>query len=433
MENRQKQVINYYLLCNKLKTVIRTGWLNWKVDAKRVESIAEHIYGTQMMAIAMCKAYNYDIDLLKVSLMLAVHETEEIIIGDKTLFQISKEDKEIEGHKAIHYIFSDILSAPELEQLILEFDERKTKEAYFAYQCDKIECDVQAKIYGDKKYVDLNHQEGNKTAQDPRVTEWFNKGYDFGEMWILFGQKRYGYDKNFLEVSNYALNNNLNQNQLNKDSRAKQVIEYYLLCNKLKNIIRTGWLTWNVDAQRVESIAEHIFSVQMLAIGMFYSYGYDIDLLKTSLMLAIHETEEIIIGDKTLFQISDQDKAITGHQAVHHIFGEILSAPALEQLILEFDERKTKDADFAFHCDKLDWGLQSKLYGDKGNVDLTKQDNNPVSRHPSVTKWFDKGYDFGQMCLKFDQERYGYDHNFTEVSDYAFENNLAKEQNTLKK
>ena len=433
MKSRQQQVIDYYLLCNKLKTVIRTGWLNWNVDAKRVESIAEHIYGTQMMAIAMCKAYNYDIDLLKVSLMLAVHETEEIIIGDKTLWQISKEDKEKEGHRAIHYIFKDIIPAPYLEQLILEFDARKTKEAYFAYQCDKLECDVQAKIYGDRGYVDIAHQATNKSASDPRVTKWFDQGCNFGEMWIRFGQERYGYDKNFLEVSNYALNHNLAQNQPLSDQKAKQVIEYYMLCNKLKDIIRTGWLTWNVDAKRVESIAEHIFSVQTLAIGMFYSYGYDIDLLKTSLMLAIHETEEIIIGDKTLFQISDKEKAISGHQAVHHIFGSILSAPTLESLILEFDERKTKEADYAFHCDKLDWGLLSKLYGDLGFVDLSKQQNNPVSRHPSVTKWFDQGCDFGQMCLKFDQERYGYDANFTEVSDFAFTNNLAERQKTLKK
>ena len=432
MENRAKQVVEYYLLCNKLKNIIRTGWLNWNVEAERVESIAEHIFGTQMMAIAMKYAYDYDIDIQKVCLMMAIHETEEIIIGDKTLFQVSSEEKAIEGHKAVHYIFGDVLPAPALEQLILEFDERKTKEAKFAYFCDKLECDVQAKVYGDRGNVDINHQENNSTARDPRVNKWFNQGLDFGQMWIKFGQERYGYDEHFTEVSNYALNHNLTEKD-EKDSKAKQVIEYYLLCNKLKNIIRTGWLTWNVDAKRVESIAEHIYSVQMLAIGMYYSYNYDIDLLKTIIMLAIHETEEIIIGDKTLFQISDEDKASIGHKAIHKIFSEILSAPALEQLILEFDERKTKEADFAFHCDKLDWGLQSKLYGDRGNVDLTKQDNNPVSKHPSVTKWFDQGFDFGKMCLKFDQERYGYDHNFTEVSDYAFSHDLSKEQNSPKK
>ena len=208
-EKRAKQVIEYYIMCNRLKQVIRTGWLDWHVEKGRVESIAEHVYGVQMLAIGMYHAFQYDIDLLKVSLMLAIHETEEIIIGDKTLFQIDRELKEKEGHKAIHYIFGSVLSAPALEQLILEFDERKTKEADFAYHCDKLECDIQAKYYGDQKRVDLTHQEGNISFKDKKVQELFQKGLDFGQMWLQFGQDRYGYDENFLAVSNYAMTHNL--------------------------------------------------------------------------------------------------------------------------------------------------------------------------------------------------------------------------------
>lgn len=43
--SKEQDVINYYVLCNKLKNVIRTGWLDWKVQKNRLESIAEHIYG----------------------------------------------------------------------------------------------------------------------------------------------------------------------------------------------------------------------------------------------------------------------------------------------------------------------------------------------------------------------------------------------------
>ena len=42
---KEERVIKYYVLCNKLKNVIRTGWLNWKVNQDRIESVAEHIYG----------------------------------------------------------------------------------------------------------------------------------------------------------------------------------------------------------------------------------------------------------------------------------------------------------------------------------------------------------------------------------------------------
>ena len=91
---KEEKVINYYIICNRLKNVIRKGWKVWNVQRDRVESVAEHIFGVQMLAIAMKSEYEYDIDIMKVIFMLAVHELGEIVIGDKTMFEISKEKKE---------------------------------------------------------------------------------------------------------------------------------------------------------------------------------------------------------------------------------------------------------------------------------------------------------------------------------------------------
>ena len=82
--NKEERVLNYYVLCNKLKDVIRTGWKTWNVKRDRLESVAEHIYGVQMLALAMKSEYSYDIDIMKVILMLAVHELGETVIGDLT-------------------------------------------------------------------------------------------------------------------------------------------------------------------------------------------------------------------------------------------------------------------------------------------------------------------------------------------------------------
>ena len=35
----------------------------------------------------------------------------------------------------------------QIEELFLEFDAHETKEAKFAYMCDKLECDLQCKLY----------------------------------------------------------------------------------------------------------------------------------------------------------------------------------------------------------------------------------------------------------------------------------------------
>ena len=39
--SKEENVLNFYVLCNKLKNVIRTGWKNWNVGngKERIESV----------------------------------------------------------------------------------------------------------------------------------------------------------------------------------------------------------------------------------------------------------------------------------------------------------------------------------------------------------------------------------------------------------
>ena len=214
---KEEQVIKYYVLCNKLKNIIRTGWKNWHVQRNRLESVAEHIYSTQMLAIAMYNTYNYDIDFFKCILMIAIHEIEEIFIGDFNIFEITKEEKNKIGHKAVHEMFSEILPANTLEELILEHDERKTKEAMFVYQCDKLDCDLMSKIYDEegcikydnKGHIALIHTINNETANIPEVNKYLNDNMTWSEMWMNYGLDSYPYDENFKSVSSYAKDNDI--------------------------------------------------------------------------------------------------------------------------------------------------------------------------------------------------------------------------------
>ena len=206
---KEQNVINYYVLCNKLKDIVRTGWINWNVKRDRIESVAEHIYGVLMLAIAMKSEYQYDIDLMKVIFMLAIHELGETIIGDLTLFQIDKDEKERIEHEVVHNILGSIIDGKVIEELFLEFDKHETPEAIFAYQCDKLECDIQSKLYDQENCVDLDKQEGNTTINDSDVQELLRTGESFSSMWIKFGQKRYPYDEHFRSVSNYAKYNKI--------------------------------------------------------------------------------------------------------------------------------------------------------------------------------------------------------------------------------
>jgi len=206
---RVEKVLRYYTLCNSLKDVIRTGWKDWKVSRKRLESVAEHIFGVQMLAVVMKSEYQYEIDILKVIMMLAVHELEEIYIGDLTLFQISKEEKELLGHEAVEKVLHGLLDKDRIKSLIIEFDKRETPEAKFAYYCDKLECDLQCKLYDEESCVDLNKQMGNSACENELVKKLLSANMSWSEMWLTFGQERYNYDEYFKEVSDYAKTHSL--------------------------------------------------------------------------------------------------------------------------------------------------------------------------------------------------------------------------------
>ena len=209
--NREKSVIDFYVLTNKLKNVIRTGWLNWHVSSQRVESVAEHVYGVQMLALAMYSEYKYDIDIKKVIFMLAIHELEETIIGDLTFKQISSEDKKIIGHEAVEKILSGLLSGEEIKEIIYEFDAGNTDEAKFAYHCDKLECDLQCKLYDEAGYVRYedqthadNHREDVMEALRTGTSTW---SYN----WMTYDRPKYLDDENFLSVLDYAIYNNISK------------------------------------------------------------------------------------------------------------------------------------------------------------------------------------------------------------------------------
>lgn len=174
-----------------------------------------------MLAIAMKSEYQYDIDIMKVIFMLAIHELGETIIGDLTLFQISKEEKEKIEHEAVHKILSSLIDGEKIEELFLEFDSHETKEALFAYQCDKLECDIQSKLYDQEKCVDLNNQDNNETINNDKVKKLLEEGKSFSDMWLSFGQSKYPYDDNFMSVSNYVMNNEIGESFTKKVKKKK--------------------------------------------------------------------------------------------------------------------------------------------------------------------------------------------------------------------
>ena len=209
MDKKIKDIMSFYALCSKLKDTIRKGPLTWNANRKRIESVAEHIYGVQMLAISIYYQFGYKLDLNKVIYMLAIHELEEIEIGDLAFYETTKEDKLEKGKNATDLIIKDLIGKEEISKLLDEYNERKTDEAIFAYHCDKLECDVQMKLYDQEGCFDLNNQPNNPIIDLPSVRKVLDSESSISNAWIEFDRSKFEDDPVFIEIINWLKNNNI--------------------------------------------------------------------------------------------------------------------------------------------------------------------------------------------------------------------------------
>ena len=204
----------------------------------------------------------------------------------------------------------------------------------------------------------------------------------------------------------------------------KETISFYTICNKLKDTIRKGPIVWNVKRDRIESVAEHIYGTQMLAISIYYQFGYKLDLYKIIYMLAIHELEEIEMGDLAFYEISEENKTNYGKKAIDSVLSHLINKDEIERLSNEYNERKTEEARFAYHCDKLECDLQMKLYNQEGTIDLNNQANNPIMNLPIVKELLDKEGNISNAWIEFDRNKYIDDPVFINIINWLKENDI---------
>lgn len=172
-----ENLLKFYLLATELKDKIRSGWKVWNINRERVESIAEHIYGTCILAIGIDSEFDLNLDIYKVVMMLVLHEIEEVKIGDLTPFDnVTKEEKRKMGKEAVEEVLSTLTKKISYIDLIEEFEERKTRESVFAKMCDKLEADIQCKLYCEENSIDMNKNENAHLLTDSRVKKLIDNG-----------------------------------------------------------------------------------------------------------------------------------------------------------------------------------------------------------------------------------------------------------------
>ena len=120
-------VLQYYTLTNKLKDIVRDLWNNCNTNNNRLESVAEHIYGTCMLAVGIWSETLPEVNLSQVLLMLAFSEI-----------------KQCDNPKII---FEKLVAKEAYSNLLKEYDDGLTKEAVFAHKCSYLETVIQSATY----------------------------------------------------------------------------------------------------------------------------------------------------------------------------------------------------------------------------------------------------------------------------------------------
>ena len=191
-------VINFYIFTNKLKEKIRTGWIQIGISSERLESVAEHIYGTLILAIGINSEYNLNLDMYKVLKILALHETEEILMTDYTIRDsITAYEKIEKGKLCVQKIVKGLNEEEDLKALLLEFSTRGSKEAVFAHLVDKIECDFQAKLYDLEGVMDYDKAREDLAYYGTRADEIDSNSKTASDFWIEYDRPRYDNDDIF--------------------------------------------------------------------------------------------------------------------------------------------------------------------------------------------------------------------------------------------
>lgn len=187
--NNIKDAIEFYYTATKLKELLRQGAVQWNVERERMEDVADHIFGTQILAIALKNNLKLNVDLGYVLEMLTLHELEELKIGDLTYFTskgISHEQKMRMGAGFVSDLVSKLENKDYYQKMINDFNLQITPEAKFAKACDKFENVLEFKKYVDAGQVDLSH--GNhEMLNEPLIKEYVEKGIsNLDDMWFVY-------------------------------------------------------------------------------------------------------------------------------------------------------------------------------------------------------------------------------------------------------
>lgn len=145
----EESLLRPYLRILGLKRLYRQGWLKRDVPEGACESVADHAFGTAILALLTAgRAPFQDADPGKACRMALAHELGEVYAGDITPVDgISKEEKYRLERESLLRVLDGAPGAGEIFALWEEFEEGASPEARLLRRLDRLEMGIQAAVY----------------------------------------------------------------------------------------------------------------------------------------------------------------------------------------------------------------------------------------------------------------------------------------------
>lgn len=190
-----KNIANFLFEAGMLKRTPRTGF---QFLGSGAESVAEHIFRTTYIGFVLGKMTE-GVDADRIIKMCLFHDLPEARTGDMNY--VNKKYVDVDEQKAVEDLSRPLPFGGEIKELILEFNEGKSREALLARDADQLELILALKEYKDlgNTYADEWLQFSQKRLQTDTAQElakviletdsslwWFS---DKGDWWVSGGKR----------------------------------------------------------------------------------------------------------------------------------------------------------------------------------------------------------------------------------------------------
>lgn len=171
-EGADPVLASYYRLM-RLKRLYRQGWLKRGVPAELCESVAEHSFGTALLALLVLgRGERGGVDGQRAALLALVHELGESYAGDITPVDgVSREAKRGLERASIVRALDGHPDAAWFLGLWEEFEEGSSPEARFVRELDRLEMGLQAALHDAEGHPGMPEffASARRSVREPRL------------------------------------------------------------------------------------------------------------------------------------------------------------------------------------------------------------------------------------------------------------------------